>query len=141
MKIDPIRLTDAFVEGLETDGPDRIWFDALQPGFGVRRTPAGTKIFLVQARAGGKPRRVPLGTFPTMSTAEARREARGALQDIRNGRDPKAEQEARQRAAEAGQITVEQFIHDRWLPEYVRAKLKPRTVADYEKLVIQKIGP
>jgi integrase len=59
---------------------------------------------------------------------------------MRNGEDPKAARAARVKDLEAGATTVAAFA-ERWLAEYVRTKLKPRTVADYERLVEQKIGP
>jgi integrase len=40
----------------------------------------------------------------------------------------------------AGDTTIAGFA-DRWLAEYVRPKLKPRTVADYERLLEQRIKP
>src|SRR6185295_1519535 len=62
------------------------------------------------------------------------------LATMRNGEDPKAARATRAKEIEAGAITVTAFA-ERWLAEYVRPKLKPRTVADYERLVEQKIGP
>jgi integrase len=59
---------------------------------------------------------------------------------MRAGRDPKSEQAIRTKAIEAGATTVAVFA-ERWLDEYVRAKLKPRTVSDYERLVEQRINP
>ena len=134
------RLTEAGIEALRVTGRDRIVFDALQPGFGVRITPAGTKIYIAQARVDGQPRRIAVGRYPDKKVADARADARGALQDMRAGRDPKIEQADRARAVEAGLTTLGAFA-DRWLDEYVRPKLKPRTVADYEKLIEQKIKP
>jgi integrase len=134
------KFTETLVDALPVDGRDRIVFDTLAPGFGVRVTPAGRKIFIAQARVGGRPRRVPIGRFPDTSVADARKEARGILEDLRAGRDPKAEQAARRRAIEAGETTVS-ALADRWLRDHVKLKLKPRTAADYEKLVEQKIGP
>jgi integrase len=136
----PERLTEALVESLPVDGRDRIVFDTLQPGFGVRVTPGGTKVYIAQARVGGRPRRVPVGRFPDKKVADARVEARVALADLRGGKDPKVERVARKRAIEAGSITVN-ALADRWLKEYVRPKLKPRTVADYESLLDQRIRP
>ena len=135
-----LRLTESAIEALRADGRDRIVFDALQPGFGVRITPSGTKIFIAQARVGGRPRRIAIGRHPDKKVAEARTEARGALQDMRAGRDPKSEQADRARSVEAGLTTLAAFA-ERWLDEYVRPKLKPRTASDYEKLVEQKIKP
>lgn len=100
----------------------------------------GTKIFIAQARVAGRPRRVPIGRHPEMTVAKARTLARGAVADLRAGRDPKAEREARAKAIEAGQTTVAQFA-ERWLEEHVTTKLKARTAADHPSLVEKKIAP
>jgi hypothetical protein len=134
------RLTQELVAGLVADGRDRLIFDALLPGFGVRVTPAGTKIFIAQARIRGRLRRIAVGRFPDAAVAEARKAARGALDDMRAGRDPKIEQAARAKAIEAGATTIAAFA-ERWLAEVARPKRKPRTVADYERLLAQKILP
>src|ERR1043166_1089987 len=122
------RLTQEFVDELPIDGRDRLIFDSLVAGFGVRVTPAGTKIFIAQARVKGRLCRVSLGRFPGKKLAEARDEARIALQELRAGRDPKLEQAARLRAIEAGATTVSAFA-DRGLDEHVRPQPKPRPVA------------
>ncbi len=136
----PVRLTEDQVEALTVDGRDRIVFDVLQPGFGVRITPAGAKIYFAQARVGGRPKRVRIGQFPTKKVVDARLEARGALIDMRAGRDPKLEKVARAKAVEAGQTTVSDLA-ERWYREYVEPKLKPRTAYDYRRLLDQRIKP
>src|SRR5580700_1847615 len=103
------RLTQELVTGLPIDGRDRLIFDALLPGFGVRVTPAGSKIFLAQARVSGRVHRVPVGQFPEKSVAQARETARIALADLREGKDPKAEQAVRAKAIKAGATTVAMF--------------------------------
>ena len=134
------KLTQAVVESLPVDGRDRIIFDTQQPGFGVRVTPAGAKLFIAQARTKGQPQRVRVGRFPEMSVADARQAAREAMADLRAGRDPKVEKQARARATADGKITVAAFA-GKWLRDHVRTKHKPRTAADYTKLVEQKINP
>jgi integrase len=131
-------LTETLVGSLEADGGDRILFDTV-PGFGVRITPTGTKIFIAQARVGGRPRRLTVGFYPAMSVKQAREEALRALADMRRGADPVIERKARQVAA-AGGVTIA-ALADKWLADYVRPKLKPRTVFDYERLVAQHIKP
>jgi integrase len=128
------------VAGLPIDGRDRLIFDTREPGFAVRVTPAGTKIFIAQARVDGQLRRMAIGRFPDVSAATARDSARQAVTDLRAGRDPKAEKAARAKAIEAGATTVKMFS-ERWLAEVVRPKRKPRTIADYERLLEQKIIP
>jgi integrase len=114
--------------------------DGLQPGFGVRVTPAGRKLFIAQARMRGRARRITIGTWPEMKVAEARVEAGELLQAMRRGADPVVERKAQKRAQEAGETTISSLA-ERWLTEHVKPKLKPRTAADYEKLVAQRIKP
>ena len=52
------KLTTEFVEALVADGKDRTFFDTALSGFGVRVTPAGTKVFIARAQVAGKPRKV-----------------------------------------------------------------------------------
>jgi integrase len=133
------RLTDAIIEALPIDGKDRLVFEP-GAGFGIRVTPNGAKLFIAQARAGGRPRRVSVGRFPDMSVAKARRAAVEAVADLRAGRDPKAEKATRAKALAEGQITVAEFA-DEWLAQHVDKKLKPRTAADYRQIVEQWIKP
>ena len=130
----PVRLTEALLDGLTPTDRDQFLFDAMLATFGYRLTPGGRGIFFV-----GKPRRT-VGHRPPLKVTEAREHARQILADLRQGRDPAIERKARQQAAAAGEMTVAQFA-DKWLVNYVRPKLKPRTVEDYERLLAQHILP
>ncbi len=134
------KLTEAFIESLPTNGQDSIVFDQSLPGFGIRTTASGKKLFIARARIDGRRRYVSLGEFPDTKLADARRDARRALEAIKEGHDPAAERTARLKAAEAGQTTVEALAL-RWMAEIVTPKRKPRTAADYQRLIDQKIGP
>jgi hypothetical protein len=115
-------------------------FDAGATGFGIRVTRTGRKIFIAQARSGKQVRRVAVGTYPDITVKQARDAASDVVRDIRAGRDPRVEKAARAKAIEAGATTVKMFS-ERWLAEVVRPKRKPRTLADYERLLEQKIIP
>jgi len=134
------KLTAELVASLPIDGKDRTYFDASLPGFGVRVTPAGKKLFVARARGAAGRRKLSLGEFPEKSVAAARTEAFAALRDMREGRDHVAENAIRKAAVKASKTTVSDLA-DRWLTEYVRPKLKPRTVADYERIVEDRIKP
>jgi hypothetical protein len=56
-----MRLTKTSTARLQADGRDRVVWDDTLPGFGVRVTKAGSKLFLVQYKAQGRNRRVSLG--------------------------------------------------------------------------------
>jgi integrase len=127
-------LTEAVIAKLEPTSFDQFIFDTALAGFGYRLTPAGTGIFFV-----GKPRRK-VGHHPELKAAQARDIARQMLLDLRNGRDPAVESQARKLAAKAGSMTIAQ-LSEKWLADYVRPKLKPRTVKDYEVLLARHILP
>lgn len=134
------KLTADFIEAIAANGKDQTFTDTVVAGLVLRVTPVGTKLFRVEVRVGGKLRRVTLGTYPAMTLATARRDARPALDALRQGRDPALERAARQKTVEDGAVTIE-ALADRWLTDQVRVKRKPRTVADYEKIFEQHIKP
>ena len=92
-----------------------IWDDLL-PGFGVRITERGVKSFFVYTRLYGKPIRVTLGTYPSLSLSDGRSKARDALQAVQQGEDPR-----RKKSAEAG--TIEHLV-DEFEKRHL-SKLKP----------------
>jgi integrase len=134
------RLTEALVDGLAPCDRDQFVFDAMLAGFALRVTPAGRKVFIVQTRAGGVKRRVTIGYHPEISVAEARAVAHQMTADLRSGKDPTAERHARAQAIATGAKTIAQLA-ELWMTDHVRAKLKPRTVADYELLLAKSILP
>ncbi len=134
------KLTEALIASLPTDGRDRIVSDPSQPGFGVRITAGGTKIFIARAKIGSQRRYVRVGQYPDTKLSDARKEAARVLQAIRDGRDPVVERAERLAAVAASELTLEQLA-DRWLAEVVRPKRKPRTVSDYTSLVRQRVVP
>ena len=134
------KLTSGFLENIAPTELDQYVFDTQVPGLFVRVTPAGLKLFSVQARFHGQKRRVTIGRFPETSLSDARTEARNMIVAIKAGVDPKVEKAARKAAQEAGAVTVASFSA-RWLHEHVRLKLKPRTADDYVRLINGKIKP
>lgn len=129
-----VRLTEALLNSLTPSDRDQFRFDTMLATFGYRLTPSGRGIFFV-----GKPRRT-IGYRPPLTVSEAREQAHHMLSDIRQGRDPVHERKARQQATAAGEMTIAQLA-DKWMADYVRPKLKPRTVFDYERLLAQRILP
>ncbi len=127
-----LRLTAEIVKGLPADGRDRIVFDDLVKGFGVRVTATGTKIFIAQRRVGGKSLRLSIGKFPETSVLKAREEARTLLSSMATGEDPRKTKVEVPSDALAPMLFSEAV--DNWLQNHVRVKLKPLTVRDYEKI-------
>src|SRR5262245_13278259 len=112
------KLTEALVGSLGPTGRDHILFDRAQPGFGIRITPTGTKIFVAQARVAGRKCKVTIGQHPDLTVVQAREQALQILLDIRRGADPVVERKARVQAAAAGEMTMAQLA-EKWMADHV----------------------
>ncbi len=103
---------------------DVLVFDDVLPGFGVRVTARGARVFLFQYRQGSTVRRMTLGKFGQVTPAKARRLAEAARGKVAAGGDPVAERKATRaarlaaeaearRRAQAEALTVSALL-DRW---------------------------
>jgi hypothetical protein len=73
------RLTDRAVKSLPApDAGNKVYYDDLVRGFGLRVTTAGARSFVLdyRRRSDRLQRRVTIGQFPDWSTAAAREEAK-----------------------------------------------------------------
>lgn len=133
------KFTQEFIDNLTTDR-DQTFYDTVQVGFGIRVLPTGVKTYVAKATVAGLRRKVSIGNATTMSLAKARRDARAALDAIRRGADPARDKADQRRALEYGAITIADLA-DRWMTEVVKPKRKPRTIADYERILAKHILP
>ena len=80
------KLSPKVVEYLKASGPKRmdVWDTVLQC-FGVRVSPGGRKTWFVIVRVDGRQKRVSIGTYPAITLAEARAEARKIIRDAQLG--------------------------------------------------------
>jgi integrase len=99
------RTVDAFV--CPAGRKDAWLFDADLPGFALRATAQGAKVFHFQYRAGAKVQRVRLGEYGPLTSDQARKRAEVLLGQVTGGADPKAEREAARRAAAEAAAEVE----------------------------------
>lgn len=81
-------LTDLAIRKLVADDNRVEIWDAKIPGFGVRASTSGTKSFILMYRFRGKPRRLTLGRYPTLSLSDARQRASEVLRSVQLGVDP-----------------------------------------------------
>jgi len=84
------RLTKSSIDALPVAKTDRVYWDATLPGFGVKVTPAGRKVFIVLYRTGGsgsRLRKYTIGPFGRVTLHLARGEAQRVLGARREGRD------------------------------------------------------
>ena len=88
------KLTAQGVKALATEKRQEDYWDALVPGLALRVSgTTGRKTWMIRYRANGKHRRLKIGTYPHMSLAEARTEARDKLVEAEAGEDPAAQPE------------------------------------------------
>ena len=98
-------ITKRAVDAAKARRTDSYLWDRELPGFGLKVTPAGRKVYLVQYRLGGRKgrtRRVTIGQHGELTPTLARAEAKRLLGEIAAGRDPAAERDK----AKAGKSLV-----------------------------------
>jgi integrase len=110
-----IKLTKSFIDVLPTPSSDIIYWDAGCPGFGVKVTPKGRKVFVVLYRTGGagsKLRKYTIGPYGRVTLHQARVAAQKVFAAKLEGRDLAAEKgEARRRiVADRVEDLMETFI-------------------------------
>ena len=111
-----IKLTDGLVDGLGAGAGDLYVWDSALPRFGLRITPAGAKIYLVQYRAkaapGEKPktRRITIGQHDgeMWNVTKARAAARKLLAPVDLGNDPFADREAERQALHLERLAAQE---------------------------------
>ena len=82
------------VEALNAGDRDQYIWDFELPGFGVKVTPAGSRVYLVQYRLGGRKgrtRRITIGRHGSITAEAARETAIRIKETINSGRDPAGE--------------------------------------------------
>ncbi|MBY5388947.1 tyrosine-type recombinase/integrase [Rhizobium leguminosarum] len=85
-----MKINKKTVDALPAPSKDSFHWDEDLTGFGVKVTPAGRKVFVLQTRLNGRPRRYTIGTYGIpWSPDTARAEAKRLLGLVSTGVDPK----------------------------------------------------
>src|ERR1700693_4364778 len=96
-----VKLTKSVIDDLPTPTKDVVYWDAGCPGFGVKVTPAGRKVFVVLFRTGGagsRLRKYTIGPYGRVTLPQARVSAQKVFAARLEGRDLAAEKrDARKR--------------------------------------------
>src|ERR1700757_940753 len=113
-----IRLTKSAIDALPTAKSDVVYWDAGYPGFGVKVTPKGRKVFIVLYRTGGagsRLRKYTIGPPGRLTPPQAGVAAQKVFAAKREGRDPAAEKGAARRRIVTDRVEdlLETFILQR----------------------------
>jgi integrase len=145
------RLTKRIVDAVRPDAKDRVLFDRDLPGFGLKVTPAGRKVFLFQYRfppgRAGRTRRVTIGEYcEGLTTDQARTIAAQLRGKVAHNRDPFEEQQqahedarARQQQEERASARSVAAISGEYLERHV--KPRNRSWREYQSLLDRYILP
>ena len=88
------KITKRTVDASKARKADSYLWDRELHGFGLKVTPAGSKVYLVQYQLGGRKgrtRRVTIGRHGELTPTAARVEAKRLLGEVAIGRDPASE--------------------------------------------------
>lgn len=113
-----IKLTKSTIDALLVLPKDNVYWDSSLPGFGVKVTPKGRKVFIVLYRTGGagsRLRKYTIGPYGRVTLAQARAQAQKIFVARLDGRDPAAEKTNMRRRLVVDRIDglVETYIADR----------------------------
>lgn len=129
------KITKRLVDAFEAGSKDLFIWDNELAGYGLKVTPSGRKVFVLQYRIGRRSRRITLGAFGPLTAEQARSEAQSALRQIARGDDPMADRDVKRAEKATGELL------DQFLLEHADAKLKSRSSAEYRRLVEALVPP
>jgi integrase len=132
-----IKLSKTSIDALPTLESDVVYWDATCPGFGVKVTPKGRKVFIVLYRTGGagsKLRKYTIGPYGRVTLHQARVAAQKVFAAKLEGRDPAADKREAKRRVVADRVEdlLETFIAQRLS--------KNRSVAEISRLLRREVG-
>jgi Arm DNA-binding domain len=132
-----IRLTKSAIDALPAPKSEMVYWDAGYPGFGVKVTPKGRKVFIVLYRAGGagsKLRKYTIGPYGRVTLHQARVAAHKVFAAKLEGRDLAAEKR------EAKRRVVSDRVED-LLESFIAQRLsKNRSVEEISRLLCREVG-
>ena len=132
-----IRLTKSAIDSLPIAKSDVVYWDAGYPGFGIKVTPKGRKVFIVLYRTGGagsKLCKYTIGPYGRVTLHQARVAAHKVFAAKFEGRDPAAEKREAKRRVVADRVEdlLESFIAQRLS--------KNRSAGEISRLLRREVG-
>jgi integrase len=135
--MDKIKLTKRSVEAIEPGPRDLLAWDSEIPGFGVKVTPRGARVYVLQYSRLNRSRRVTIGRHGDggLTADQARREAEVLRGVVRNGGDPASER------ADERNVPTLRALAERYMAEHAVPKKKPRSADSDRRLLDCHIIP
>jgi len=132
-----IHITKSSIDALPTPEKDIVYWDDGCPGFGVKVTPKGRRVFIVLYRtagAGSRLRKYTIGPYGRVTLHQAKIVAQKVFAAKLEGRDPAAEKREAKRRITADCVSdlVESFIS-----QYVSQR---RSAAELSRLLRREVG-
>ncbi|WP_111435154.1 site-specific integrase [Rhodobium orientis] len=119
-----VKLTKKVADAATPRDKDYVIWDSVVTGFGLKVTPAGSKIYILYYRSeSGRQRRPSIGKHGAFTVDQARQTARKWLNEIASGKDVSAERQSNRRAETVAELAA------RYLTDYAEAHKKPRSIA------------
>lgn len=129
------RITKRIVDATEPNIKDTYIWDTEIKGFGLKVTPKGRKVYIVQYRVGKRTRRVTLGVHGTLTSEQARQLAKLNLGQASSGVDP-----AHERDKANADYSIE-GLFEAFEESYLSIRVKPDTAKDYRRVFEHYIFP
>jgi integrase len=132
-----VKLTKNSIDSLPTSTSDVVYWDANCPGFGVKVTPKGRKVFVVLYRTGGAGsnlRKYTIGVFGHVTLHQARVAAQRVFAAKLDGRDPAAEKRAAKQRVVADRVDE---LLEAFIAQHVSQN---RSAAEISRLLRREVG-
>lgn len=123
------KITKRLIDAVEASNADQFIWDEDLPGYGLKVTPRGRKVFVLQYRSGRRSRRMTLGTYGAITAEQARGLAQANLRAVARGEDPMADRDVKRTEKSMGELL------DAFLSDHADVKLKRRSSEEYRRLV------
>ncbi len=131
-----LKLTKTAVDAAVPQRKDYELRDTVVPGFLMKVTPTGRKIFMLQYRTNSGARRKPaIGRFGELTVEQARSIARDWLADVRRGKDPSADKKSARNAPNVKELS------DKFMEDYCKPKNRPGTIISNQGYINRHIVP
>jgi integrase len=132
-----VKLTKNSIDSLPTSTSDMVYWDTGCPGFGVKVTPKGRKVFVVLYRTGGAGsslRKYTIGVFGRVTLHQARVAAQRVFAAKLDGRDPAAEKRAAKQRVVADRVDE---LLEAFIAQHVSQN---RSAAEISRLLRREVG-